>query len=310
MDPVSVSTSTNTASPIVMGGEPQPVVSSPVVEVTPTQTSATTTTTTADPSAAGPAATTTTDDPVDPAAAIDPNINKLTADPDPVQKRINEITAQKYAEVRRADSEKAARVAAEARNAELLKQLETKNPGSTKPNTDPSTQTLGEDEIERRATVKAQEMAAQQRFTEACNNIQDQGKKEYKESWDTTLSNLTMVGAIGQDVSPVFLNTAIELQSPHKVLHYLGTNITEAERVKALSPMKMALELARIEAKLTTPVAPTLAAISAAPAPVIPVAGGKANPGAPDISDPNLPMEEYLALRAEQEAKHKRRWQR
>lgn len=292
-------------SPIVMGGE-SPTVTSPVTTTNPA------------PPEPAPAAATTTETPavspepapvaatVEPAPSPAPTTNST---PEWAQKRINELTAKRYEAERNAATAEAARLKSESEKSELQRMLEAKTPSpSPAPaNTPPA---LTQEQIDQLVLEKASQIAAANDFNKACNTIAETGKKEFKD-WDDSLKNLGLVGAVGQNVSPEFLETAIELKSPHKVLHYLGQNLEEAERIIKLSPKKMALEMARVEAQLNAP-APVAAAapISSAPAPVIPLAGA-AKAGAPvDINDPNASMEDWMILRQKQQDERRKRYQR
>jgi hypothetical protein len=240
-------------------------------------------------------------DPAAPPSTPDPNpVPPLVVEPEGVQKRINELTAKRYEAERKAEAAEKAQLAAEEKAKELLAQIAKAPADGVKP--DPK---LTEEEIERRATEKATLMAQAKVFNDACDTIAGNGKKEFTD-WDEAVKNLNLVGIVGQGASPVFLETAIELKNPQKILHHLGKNLDEAERIKKLSPPKMALELARIESQVNAPV-PTVP-ISNAPPPVIPVGG--ATKGVPDINDPNLPMEEFMALRAKQKEDYRRRYQK
>lgn len=280
---------TSSPSPIVT--ETNTMVTSPVVEGsggTPQPT----------------AAPTPTPEPT-PAPTTDPATNT----PEWAQKRINELTAKRYEAERDAQTNKDARIAAEHRAAELLKQIEKGGTPQPTPAPTPAPQ-MTETEIERRANEKATQIAAANRFNEACNNIVEIGKKDFAADWDQAVKNLGMVGAIGKDVSPEFLETAIELKNPAKILHYLGTHMDEGARIAALPGKRMAMELARIEAQLSAPPpAPTPAPLSNAPAPVIPV-GGASKPGTPAIDDPNLESAEWYKLREQQVMEKRNRYQR
>lgn len=241
--------------------------------------------------------------------AIADNKNKDV--PEWMQKRINEITFEKHQAKREAQAEIDKRKATEVQNTELQRLLAAK--GGTDTTTTPAAAAKPgptQDEIDAMVNERAAQMAAAQAFNKACNDIVDTGKKEFKDTWEPALRNLTALGAIGQDVPQDFLETAIELKSPHKVLHHLGSNLDEAERIIKLSPKKMALELARVEAQLNAPAAPPAAPIiSTAPAPVVPIAGG-AKPGAASLDDPNISMEQFMELRAKQKEEHKNRYKR
>lgn len=275
-------------SPIVTDGT-QPVVTSPVVDGSP----------------AAPVAVVEETPTVTTAAEPGDDAPKVT--PKWAQDRINELTAKRYEAERSAKADREARLAAE----ELLSKFTTGQTPPTPATTPAAPQQPGltEAEVQRRATEMAQQIARQTEFNNACNKVADAGQKEFKD-WTTALGNLAMVGATGEGSNPEFLETAIELKSPEKVLHYLGTNLDQAKRLVEMPGKKMALELARLEAQLNAPAAPTPApAVSSAPAPIIPVAGGtKAAPG--DINDPNLTPDEWFALRSKQIAERKSRYLR
>lgn len=305
-DPVS-SVGPIITSPIVMGGAaPAP---DPVVPV---------------PDPAAPLAPDVAADPAAPPVddvnkpsgdtppAADPNAQKAT--PEWAQKRINELTAKRYEAERSAATNAAKAEAAEAKAAELLAQIaKTPSAAGAPPAADSSTTKTTDEEIEKRAIAKAEVMAQAKVFNDACNKVAETGKSEYKESWDESLKNLNLVGALGQGVSPEFLETAVELKNPHKVLHYLGQNLEEAEKLVKMNPKRMAMEMARIEATVNAPAppaaAPVLAPVSNAPPPVIPVGGAAKAPNL-DVSDPTISMEDFAALRQKQMDERRKRYQR
>lgn len=290
----------NVTSPIVTGDNPQPVVASPVVEPIVKDV---------DPAAV---AGTTTSAPVVDLTTTD--INKTI--PDALQKRINDLTARRYEAERVANVERLKTADAERKTAELIAQLAKS--GVATATVDPTTgqpivkAAITEADIEKLAQEKAVVIAQANEFNKACNNIVEIGKKEFGD-WDDSIKNLSLVGAIGQGANPAFLETAIELKNPQKILHHLGKNMEEAERITKLPPTKMAMEMARIEAQLNAPAAPVVAPavppISQAPAPVITVGGG-VKPGEKSIDDPNLSMEEYNAIRNRQAAERRARYTR
>lgn len=73
-----------------------------------------------------------------------------------------------------------------------------------------------------------------------------------------------------------------ETEAPHEVAYYLGKNMEEASRISSLPPMKRAVELGKIEAKLQQPPPKPL---SKAPPPVSPVKGSSVPDGTPDPSE-------------------------
>jgi hypothetical protein len=269
-------------------------ITSPVVEITPK--------TEAPPE---PVKTETPPEPVKvetPAEPVKTETPPAAAMPDWMQKRINELTAKRHEAERVAKMKEDLYTTEKNKNAALLEQIANK--GTTEGiNTKP---VISEEEINRIANERAIQIAQAAAFNKACDNIADAGKNEFK-NWDESLKNLSLVGAIGQDVSPEFLETAIELKEPHKILHYLGQNLEEAEKIAKLPPKKMAMEMARVEAILNAPVAVAAPAISNAPPPVTPV-GGSAKVANKDINDPEISSEEFYKLRAQQIADRQKRY--
>ncbi|MDW9228637.1 hypothetical protein C7S15_3234 [Burkholderia cepacia] len=168
-----------------------------------------------------------------------------------VQRRIDQLTREKHEEKRQ-------REALEARLREL-------QPDATTMTAQPMTA----DQIR----AEAARLVAQEKFDAACNKVFDAGKTEFPD-WDTSLRTFQMLGGASQD----FLEAVTSMDAGHKVLHHLGQNPEEAERLLSLPPLRMALELARLE---TTVGQAKPAPVSKAPAPISPV-GGKSAPVEPE----------------------------
>lgn len=305
-DPVSTSGPIIT-SPIVQGGAAPPPVESPIVE----GTSATTpiadpTGVVASPNPAAPAAG---DPALDPSAA---DANKQV--PDVIQRRINEITAQKYAAERSLKTEKDARIAAEKANTELLAKLAGGTPPAAAPAAPAPTSSvpanMSSEDFEKLVEERAVQKAEIDRFNKACDSVAAAGKKEFTD-WDDAVTNLKMVGALGDNVPLEFLQTAIELKNPQKILHHLSKNLEEAGKLVKMPATKMAVEMARIEAQLNAaPPPPPPVPVSQAPAPVIPVGGATKAAGPLSLDDPNLTTEQFMALRHTQAEERRKRYQR
>lgn len=274
-------TTEQVTTPVVQDNATQVTVTSPVVTK---------------PDATPPAPVT---DPVPPPAA-DPNGGQ----PDWAIKRINELTAKRYEAERKAEAETKARVVAEEKARELLAQIGRATvPDPAAPASKP---VQSDADIERMVQERAAQIAQANAFNGACNKVAETGKKEFTD-WQQSLDNLTLVGALGKDVPSTFLETAVELKDPHKILHHLGQNMDEAARIAKLPPQKMAVEMARIEATLQAPPPPV--PVSAAPPPVIPVAGAmKVSPGT--LDDPNISADDWYALRAKQLEEKRNRYRR
>lgn len=143
---------------------------------------------------------------------------------------------------------------------------------------------------------EAARIATQKAFDDRCNAIVSTGERQYRD-FNESLSNLGMIGAVGENANPSFLQALTELPQAHAVLHHLGNNLNDAKDILNLPPLKMAIELAKIETALAKP-----KAISEAPVPVKPI-NGKAR-GETDILDPELSMKDYHAMREKQRLKN------
>lgn len=167
-----------------------------------------------------------------------------------VQRRIDQLTKEKHEANRRADD-------AEAR----ATQRETQSYEAPKP--------LAATDIDRAVDQRLK----QRDFDAACNKVFEAGKSEFSD-FDSSLKTFAMLGG----APPEFLEAVTSLDQGHKVIHHLGANPEAAERLLSLPPLKMALELARLEATLGTakPVS-----VSRAPAPITPI-GSKSSPVEPD----------------------------
>jgi len=179
-----------------------------------------------------------------------------------VQRRIDQLTREKHEEKRQ-------REALEAQ----LRQYQ--QPDQTQQAPKPMTA----DEIR----TEAKRLVQQERFDEACNKTFEAGKKDFPD-WESSLRTFGMLGGAPQE----FLEAITAMDAGHKVIHHLGSNPEAAERLLSLPPMRMAMELTRIEASLSK--APP---VSKAPPPISPVGGRAAAPEPSEFAS----TEEYAAWR-------------
>lgn len=208
------------------------------------------------------------------------------------QARIDHLTREKY-EAKRAQEQ------AEAVAKDLREQLaRSAQPPAQQPNTQataqPATfqptyqppQTFTQADVERLAEQKIR----QERFTEQCNNTYQAGKKEYGAEFDSALANFKLLG--GLDQHPALLEAATAIPEGHKVLQHLGSNLDEAHRVLSLSPVQMAVEIARLSGTLKSKT------VSQAPPPVKgPTTGSaKGDPG-PDDNGEFQSQDDFKAWR-------------
>jgi len=142
-------------------------------------------------------------------------------------------------------------------------------------------------------------------FDAACNRVFQAGKDEFPD-FEQAVTALAAVGA-GQRFD--FLAAVTQLPEGHKVYRQLASNLDEAARVLALPPMQMAVELARMEAKLAgngEPAAPKSLAppVSQAPAPIKPIGGGSR--AVPSAADPKTSMADFIRIRDKEESERRR----
>lgn len=191
------------------------------------------------------------------------------------QKRIGELTRQKYETLREAEQ-------AKSEAAQLREQLARIQQGETVEQRDqqPDVMTLAEQ--------IANQRLAEQQLVSATDRVWQAGTKELQ-GFEQAVNNLSMVG-----MDAKFVQLAIESPDAHKVIHYLGqeANLDEAARILRLPPVQQARELTRLEYKLSQPPAPK--PVSKAPDPITPIGTGKAvESGVHD----DLPIEEWMRRR-------------
>jgi hypothetical protein len=171
-----------------------------------------------------------------------------------VQRRIDQLTREKHEERRQREE-------LEAR----LRQYQQPADGQQQP----QQRQMSADDIR----AEARRLVEQDKFNDACNKVFDAGKTEFAGDWDSSLRTFQMLGG----ASPEFLEAVTAMDGGHKVLHHLGQNPELAERVLSLPPLRMALELARLE---TTVGQAKPKPVSKAPDPINPI-GGRSAPVEP-----------------------------
>lgn len=126
----------------------------------------------------------------------------------------------------------------------------------------------------------ARQMAAQQVWDKECNRIGEAGAKEFKD-FDKIVE--TYKTNFNGGVPTQLIEGAIEVMPGQeaKMLHYLGRNLDVAEQILSLSPVKAGAAIAKLAEKINAK-----PAVSKAPAPIKPVAGGNG-------TDPNSGRDGY-----------------
>lgn len=168
-----------------------------------------------------------------------------------VQRRIDQLTREKHEEKRQ-------REALEQQLRQYQKPTEATTPKQ-----------MTADEIR----TEAKRLIQQEKFDDACNKVFDAGKTEFPD-WDSSLRTFQMLGG----ASPEFLEAVTAMDAGHKVLHHLGQHPEVAERLLSLPPLRMALELARLESTVGQAKPKP---VSNAPAPINPI-GGRSAPVEPE----------------------------
>jgi hypothetical protein len=192
------------------------------------------------------------------------------------QKRIDEVTKQKY-------EERQAREKIEAENKALRLLLEA---GGTDPATatEAAPATLTQDDIDKRAA----ELVAVRTFNQKCDEAFDAGAKAHPD-FAAAIKNLNMAGVIRAD-NIEFLQAALDTDAPDQVLYALGNDPDEALRIANLSVGRRAIEMNKIAERLSKPAA---SPARKAPPPIAPIEGA----GAPGFDPETAPMAEFIKWR-------------
>lgn len=107
--------------------------------------------------------------------------------------------------------------------------------------------------VEARAQVLASEKAAVQSWDDQCNAVARKGKEQFTD-FDSRLWEIKRVVDANDPKEVAQYNTmlaaAIETGRAPELLHELGGDLSEARRLMALPPMKLAVELAQRAAKI------------------------------------------------------------
>lgn len=189
-------------------------------------------------------------------------------EPDKIQKRIDQLTREKYESKRAAEA--AAQEAAYYR--QMIDQAQ-RNPNAP----------VDANQLQAYVHQEAQRMQQEAEFNRACNKVYDDGAKNIP-GFDASLQNLQVVG-LNKDI----LDVIVDSDEAAKIIHYLGNDLDEAARIVSLPPVRMAREITKLEAKL----ADQSKKISNAPDPIKPIGGSSKNTKSPgQMSD-----EEYAKWR-------------
>lgn len=194
-------------------------------------------------------------------------------------RRISELTAKQREAERRAE-------AAEAELARLRKK-----PADTPDDDTPASP----DEVRRqvREEIRAEEIGRNDaaNYKKRVDTWAESGVRDFGDDFHEKCNIVAMMGGADR---PEFMQTLTDpdvVEDGHKVVMALADDTDEAERILALPPVKMAIALAKLSAKVAKPGTPAPKALSKAPAPVTPIGGRAAAPSR--IDDPDVPMDKF-----------------
>jgi hypothetical protein len=148
-------------------------------------------------------------------------------------------------------------------------------------------------DIDTLATRRAEQIVDQREFQSKVSAWDTAGAKEFgREEFNESCNLIASLMDDRQQAS--FMKTIIDpeiVEDGHKVVMALAEDPEEAERILRLPPVKQALALSKLSAKVSKPAAPAPKPISKAPAPVQPI-GGKTQAGT-RLDDPEVPMDKF-----------------
>lgn len=145
--------------------------------------------------------------------------------------------------------------------------VETPAPGGT-PALDPTA------DFARRVDEAANGKLAAQNYANQCNKAAIDGRAKYGD--DAFNTNLRSLHKLIDQTDPNevaaydrFLRAAIETEKPEDLIFTLGSDLTKAQKIFEMNPVKMAVELTKMALA-----APEVEGASATPKPIRPVGGG------------------------------------
>lgn len=128
-------------------------------------------------------------------------------------------------------------------------------------------------------------------------------EKSFSEKTDDYKKVITELMEAEPDVSATFENLLIESEHGPEILYTLAKDQDEFERINSLSPLALAREFGKLEAKLSTKPSSEkqeIKKITKAPKPIEPVGSASTGSLKKSIDDPNLPFADYERMRREQ----------
>jgi hypothetical protein len=134
---------------------------------------------------------------------------------------------------------------------------------------------------------EAERMASDQSFNDVCNKVYAKGTAAFKD-FDNAVEALQVVG-----VDREFLEIVVDSDIAPKLLHYLGNNLDEADRINMLPPIQKARALTKLEYEINSK------PVSSAPEPIKHLNGNR-SAVKKTLDTPGLTQAEFNKIRAEQ----------
>jgi hypothetical protein len=171
------------------------------------------------------------------------------------QSVVDRVTAEKWEAIRAKEEAERQTTVARATIEELRKMAagEPTRPAGAPPPTAPRTDARMNPEELRRLV---QEQSALNDFNKACNEAVDKGRTAHSDFDKIVIQDLTRLSPIydpqaGKPIIPQpLVEAALETGEAHEVLYALGKDSALAERIMRLSPIRQAVEVAKLHSKM------------------------------------------------------------
>lgn len=205
------------------------------------------------------------------------------------QRRIDELTREKYEARRESENLKARLAALEAQA--VPNQTDKANPTPAK--------AMSPAEQEAMITARAEEKARMMEFTKDCNKIYENGTKSF-DDFGKSIEAFNQLGGLNTPQGANLVAASMETDEPHKVLYALSKDLDEASRLMSLPPIRQAAALIKFANNLATKPSK-----SKAPAPIKPLNGNADSTR--NMEDDSMDMAEWIATRERQLAERRKR---
>jgi len=149
------------------------------------------------------------------------------------------------------------------------------------------------------AESRKQQQSAIERHNAKQAEVWEAGNDKYDDFDEMANKTGQHLKSKGLSFAPEMLGALLETENAADIVHHLGVDLAEAERIARLTPYAQAKEIGKLEDKLSAKKPPK---ISSAPKPIAPIGSGTASAKSPE----EMSVREYTEWRAKQGA----RWAR